>query len=156
LDAADRGKITPLCDDEQKHLMVAPVFYGAMPNLGLYTQPDGPVPNPAELLPQGKIKEAREAYDGAIEHAVRDMVYVATSQCEAVADGINFDTVGASGDPAEVGMAGEFVLGMHGEMTHNGVRLAGLYPHNQVKIAQDAGVDIFGPAINTVSTKSIP
>ena len=54
--------------------MVAPVFYGAMPNLGLYTQPDGPVPNPAELLPQGKIKEVREAYDGAIEHAVRDMV----------------------------------------------------------------------------------
>jgi dimethylamine--corrinoid protein Co-methyltransferase len=101
---------------------------------------------------------------------------VATSQGEAVADGFNFDTVGAFGDPdlkatllavetlkkqypdicAEVGMAGEFVLGMHGEMTHNGVRLAGLYPHNQVKIAQDAGVDIFGPAINTVSTKSIP
>jgi dimethylamine--corrinoid protein Co-methyltransferase len=53
-------------------------------------------------------------------------------------------------------MAGEFVLGMHGEMTHNGVRLAGLYPHNLVKIAQDAGVDIFGPTINTVSTKSIP
>jgi dimethylamine--corrinoid protein Co-methyltransferase len=74
LDAADRGKITPLYVDEQKHLMVAPVFYGAMPNLGLYTQPDGPVPNPAELLPQGKIKEVREAYDGAIEHAVRDMV----------------------------------------------------------------------------------
>jgi dimethylamine--corrinoid protein Co-methyltransferase len=176
LDAADRDKITPLSDDEQKHLMVAPVFYGAMPNLGLYTQPDGPVPNPAELLPQGKIKEAREAYDGAIEHTVRDMVYVATSHCEAVADGINFDTVGAFGDPdlkatllavetlkkqypdicVEAGMAGEFVLGMHGEMTHNGVRLAGLYPHNQVKIAQDAGVDIFGPAINTVSTKSIP
>jgi dimethylamine--corrinoid protein Co-methyltransferase len=84
--------------------------------------------------------------------------------------------VGASGDPdlkatllavetlkkqypdicVEVGMAGEFVLGMHGEMSHNGIRLAGLYPHKQVKIAQDAGVDIFGPAINTVSSRSIP
>jgi dimethylamine--corrinoid protein Co-methyltransferase len=165
----------PLMEQAQL-LMVAPVFYGAMPNIGLYTQPDGPVPNPAELLPQGKIKEAREAYEGAIEHAVRDMVFVATSQCEAGADGINFDTVGASGDPdfkatllavemlkkqypdicVEVGMAGEFVLGMHGEMTHNGVRLAGLYPHKQVKIAQEAGADIFGPAINTVSSRSIP
>ena len=165
----------PLMEQAQL-LMVAPVFYGAMPNIGLYTQPDGPVPNPAELLPQGKIKEAREAYDGAIEHAVRDMVYVASSQCEAGADGINFDTVGASGDPdfkatllavekikkqypdicVEVGMAGEFVLGMHGEITHNDRQLAGLYPHDQVKIAQDAGVDIFGPAINTVSTRSIP
>jgi len=28
-----------------------PLFYGAMPNLGYYSQPDGPVPNPAELLP---------------------------------------------------------------------------------------------------------
>ncbi len=31
----------------------APVFYGAMPYLGLYSQPDGPFPNPSELLPQG-------------------------------------------------------------------------------------------------------
>jgi dimethylamine--corrinoid protein Co-methyltransferase len=45
---------------------------------------------------------------------------------------------------------------MHGEITHNDRRLAGLYPHDQVKIAQDAGVDIFGPAINTVSSRSIP
>jgi len=57
------------------------------------------VPNPAELLPKGKIKEAREAYEQAIEHAVRDMVYVASAFYEAGADGINFDTVGASGDP---------------------------------------------------------
>ena len=32
-----------------------PVFYGAMPNLGSYTQPDGPCTNPMELLPKGKI-----------------------------------------------------------------------------------------------------
>lgn len=165
----------PLMEQAQL-LMVAPVFYGSMPNLGLYTQPDGPVPNPAELLPQGKIKEAREAYEGAIEHSVRDMVYVSSSLYEAGADGINFDTVGASGDPdfkatllavqelkekypamcVQIGMAGEFILGMHGEVTYNDVRLAGLYPHEQVKVAQEAGVDIFGPAINTDSTRSIP
>jgi dimethylamine--corrinoid protein Co-methyltransferase len=157
-------------------LMVAPVFYGAMPNLGLYTQPDGPMPNPVELLPQGKIKDAQEAYEGIIELAVKDMVYVASALYEAGADGINFDTVGGSGDPdfkaallasemlkkkyphicIEVGMAGEFVLGMHGDIHHNGVRLAGLYPQEQVKLAQDCGVTIFGPAINTVTTKSIP
>ena len=33
-----------------------PLFYGAMPNLGFYTKPDGPVDNWAVLLPEGKIK----------------------------------------------------------------------------------------------------
>jgi dimethylamine--corrinoid protein Co-methyltransferase len=165
----------PLMEQIQ-FLMVAPVFYGSMPNLGLYTQPDGPVVNPAELLPKGMIKEAQEACDETINHAVSDMVYVASALYEAGADGINFDTVGASGDPdfkatllavealkakypsmcVQVGMAGEFILGMHGEMFHNDVRLAGLYPHEQVRVAQEAGVDIFGPAINTNSTQSIP
>ncbi len=166
---------TPIMEQAQL-LMVAPVFYGAMPNLGLYTQPDGPVPNPADLLPKGRIKEARAAYEAAIEHAVKDIVYVASAFYEAGADGIDFDTVGASGDPdfkaalvateilkkkypgicIEMGMAGEFVLGMHGEITHDGVRLAGLYPHEQVKVAQKAGVTIFGPAITTATNKSIP
>lgn len=165
----------PLMEQVQL-LMVAPVFYGSMPNLGLYTQPDGPALNPAELLPLGKIAEAHAAYEEAIEHSVKDMVYTSSNLFEAGADGVNFDTVGASGDPdfkatltavealkqkypqmcVEVGMAGEFILGMHGEITHNGVRLAGLYPHDQVKVAQDAGVDIFGPAVNTDPTKSIP
>jgi dimethylamine--corrinoid protein Co-methyltransferase len=54
--------------EQAQLLMVAPVFYGAMPNLGLYTQPDGPCPNPSELMPQGRIAEAREAYAGTIEH----------------------------------------------------------------------------------------
>jgi dimethylamine--corrinoid protein Co-methyltransferase len=157
-------------------MMVAPVFYGAMPNLGLYTKPDGPVDNPAELIPQGKIKEAQEAYEEIIQLVVQDLVFVASALYEAGADGINFDTVGGSGDPdfkaallatemlkkkypeicIEVGMAGEFVLGMHGGITHNGVRLAGLYPHEQVKVAQEAGVTIFGPDINTVTRKSVP
>lgn len=162
--------------EQAQLLMVAPVFYGAMPNLGIYTQPDGPMPNPMELLPASKIKEAQEAYEGALELAVRDIVTVASAYYEAGADGINIDTVGASGDPdfkaallaseelrakypdicIEMGMAGEFVLGMHGEMSHNGVRLAGLYPHEQAKMAQASGVTIFGPAINTRPSKSIP
>ena len=162
--------------EQAQLLMVAPVFYGAMPNLGLYTMPDGPMPNPSELMPAGKIPEARQAYDGAVELAVEDMVYVGSAFYEAGADGINFDTVGAAGDPdfkaallateklkakypdicIEMGMAGEFVLGMHGEMEHGGKRLAGLFPHQQVKLAQKAGATIFGPVVNTSANESIP
>lgn len=56
----------------------------------------------------------------------------------------------------EMGMSGEFVLGMHGEIEYDGIRLAGLYPHEQVKVAQKAGVTIFGPAINIVTNESLP
>lgn len=153
-----------------------PVFYGAMPNLGLYTKPDGPIDNWSELLPQGKVKESREAQEEAVGHAVKDMVFVSSTMHEAGSDGINFDTVGASGDAdflaalkaveqlkkdhpdirVELGMAGEFVLGMHGDLKYDGTRLAGLYPHLQVKVAEKAGVDIFGPVVNTKSNKTVP
>jgi len=165
----------PLFEQSQM-LMVIPLFYGAMPNLGLYTYPDGPMPNPGDLLPLGKIKEAQESYEAAIELAVNDMVYCASAFYEAGADGINFDTVGASGDPdfkaalmaseklkekypdicIEMGMAGEFVLGTHGEIEHHGIRLAGLYPHEQMEMARKSGVTIFGPVVNTKPSKSIP
>jgi len=165
----------PLFEQAQLFLL-APMFYGAMPNLGLYTKPNGPMPNPADLLPQGKIRQAQEAYEEAVDLAVQDMVFVASAFYEAGADGINFDTVGAAGDPdfkaalsaaeilkkkypdicIEIGMAGEFVLGMHGEIQYNGRRLAGLYPHEQVKLAQEAGATIFGPVVNTVTNKSVP
>ncbi|MBM9615897.1 hypothetical protein JWJ90_16630 [Desulfobulbus rhabdoformis] len=155
---------------------VAPVFYGAMPNLGLYSQPDGPCPNPADLLPLGKIDEAQKAYEEAVEHAVSDIVFVASAMYEGGVDGINIDTVGAAGDAdflaalrateilrekypdlgIEMGMAGEFVLGMHGGLEWHGQRLAGLYPQDQVRLAKEAGATIFGPAINIVTTNSLP
>ncbi len=153
-----------------------PLFYGAMPNLGLYSQPDGPVLNAAELMPKGLIKEAQQAQEEAIEHAVKDMVYVGSALYESGADGINFDTTGAAGDTdvkatliaietlkekypdmgVEMGMAGEFILGMHGELYHDETRLAGLYPHKQVKLAEKAGVNIFGAVVNTNSSRSFP
>ena len=155
---------------------IPPLFYGAMPNLGLYTQPDGPCSNPMELLPQGKIAEARAAQEEMVEHAVKDMVYVGSLMYESGADGINFDTTAAAGDAdflatlraveilkkkypqmcIEMGMSGEFILGMHGELTYDGVKLAGLYSHKQVELAEKAGVTIFGPAINTNTGKSCP
>jgi len=165
----------PLFEQAQQ-ITVVPMFYGAMPNLGLYIQPDGPMPNPADLLPLGKLREAQQAYESAIELAVKDIVYVASRFYEAGADGINIDTVGAAGDPdfkaallatealkakypdmcIEIGMAGEFVLGMHGELTHNGHRLAGMFPNEQVRVAREAGATIFGPVINTDTKRSIP
>ena len=155
---------------------VIPLFYGGMPNLGFYTKPDGPVENWAELLPLGKIAEARAAQEEAVEHAVRDIVYVADGMYDVGVDGMNFDTCGASGDAdllaalkaveiirkkhpdlgVEMGMAGEFVLGMHGKLEYDGVRLAGLYPHNQVKLAQKAGATIFGAVVNTNTSESLP
>lgn len=155
---------------------IMPVLYGSMPNLGLYTKPDGPVENWSELLPIGKIDEARAAQEEAIEHAVKDMVYIAGGMFAAGADGINFDTCGASGDAdvlaallaireikqkypdlgIELGMAGEFILGMHGRLEFDGSRVAGLYPHHQVELAEKAGVNIFGPVINTNSNKTFP
>ena len=153
-----------------------PLFYGAMPNLGLYSQPDGPFPNPAELLPQGKIDEAQNAYEAAAREAVKDMLYASENMVASGVDGINLDTVGGAGDAdflaalvaarelkakypeicIELGMAGEFVLGMHSELEFEGVRLAGLYPHDQVKLAQKAGVTIFGPVVNTNTSESCP
>jgi len=174
--------IKPIVGNEQPILEQAllsttiPIFYGAMPNLGIYTQPDGPVLNPSELLPKGKISEARAAQEEAVELAVKDMVYVASAMYESGADGINFDTTGAAGDPdflaalrstkilkekypeicIELGMAGEFILGMHGELKFEGIRLAGLYPHEQVRLAEKAGATIFGPVVNTITNKSCP
>ena len=154
----------------------APVFYGAMPNLGLYTQPDGPCPNPWDLIPKKEIKAAQESYEEAVEYAIKDIVFVSEALYESGADGIILDTVGAAGDPdvlaalraaeilkqrhpemcIELGAAGEFVLGLHGELEYAGVRLAGLYMHDLVKLAHKAGVTIFGPVVNTRPSKTIP
>jgi dimethylamine--corrinoid protein Co-methyltransferase len=155
--------------------LTAPVQYGAMPNLGLYSQPDGPTPNWSELLPLGRIDEARAAQEEAIEHAVSDMIFVSDGMWEAGADGMDFDTAAAAGDgdflatlravsavrakypdmSIEVGMAAEFVLGMHGELAFDGVRLAGLWPRDQVKVVAKAGATIFGPAVNVNTRRSV-
>jgi dimethylamine--corrinoid protein Co-methyltransferase len=132
------------------------------------------VPNWSELLPLTRIDEARAAQEEAVEHAVKDMVQVADAMWEAGADGIDFDTAGAAGDAdllatllavekirarhpdmgIEVGMAGEFVLGMHGQLEYDGVRLAGLWPREQMELVRRAGATIFGPAVNVNTRKS--
>lgn len=154
---------------------VVPLFYGAMPNLGLYYRPDGPTANPADLLPEGQIDAAREAQLEAAELMRRDMLYIGRGMAEVGADGIDFDTTGSAGDAEfmatlqavaelsesthmaiEVGMATEMVLGFHGELGFQGTRLAGLWPHQQVVVVEKAGAHIFGPAVTTNTGKSVP
>jgi dimethylamine---corrinoid protein Co-methyltransferase len=157
-------------------MATAPLFYGAQPNMGLYFRPDGPYENPADLLPRGKIAEARKAQEEASQHLTDDIVFIGKKLNEIGCEGVNLDTVGSAGDAdflaalkgAEIlkkeapnmsviiGMAGEFVLGMHGEITYGGRRLAGLYPHEQVKVVEAAGADIFGMAVNISTGASTP
>jgi dimethylamine--corrinoid protein Co-methyltransferase len=154
---------------------VVPLFYGAMPNMGLYYRPDGPFANPADLLPDGRIEEARATQMEALERLREDMLYVGRGLVEAGADGIDFDTTASAGDAEflatlqtveelsrttgaaiEVGMATELVLGFHGELEYAGTRLAGLWPHQQLKVVEAAGAHIFGPAVTTNTSRSSP
>ncbi len=153
-----------------------PLFYGAQPNLGLYYRPDGPHENPADLLPMGKIAEAKKSQEEAAKQLKEDMVFVGKKMAGMGCEGLNFDTAGSAGDAdlyatllaveelkekhpmmaIEVGMAAEFVLGMHGGIEYKGKRLAGMYPHDQAEVVAAAGADIFGPAVNVNTSKSYP
>ena len=62
---------------QAQFLTTAPLGYGAMPDLGLYTVPDGPVPNWSQLLPLMRIDEARAAQEQSVELAADDIVFVA-------------------------------------------------------------------------------
>jgi dimethylamine--corrinoid protein Co-methyltransferase len=154
---------------------IVPLFYGAMPNMGLYFQPDGPFRNPADLLPAGRIDEARETQVEAAARLRDDMILIGEEMAAAGADGIDFDTTASAGDAEflatleavehlarttdlaiEVGMATELVLGFHGELEYRGTRLAGLWPHQQVKVVERAGAHLFGPAVTTHTGRSAP
>ena len=54
-----------------------------------------------------------------------------------------------------VGMAGESVMGIHGAIEFEGQVVAGLYPHQQVALAQKAGANVFGAVCNTNTSKSL-
>ena len=101
-----------------------------------------------------------------------DMLYVSRVMAAVGADGINFDTTASTGDAEflavletveelaattdlaiEVGMAAEFVLGFHGQLEYKGTRLAGMWPHQQVKVVEEAGAHLFGPVVNTNSRR---
>ncbi len=152
---------------------ILPLFYGFMPNLGLYYKPDGPFENPSDLLPKGQIAEARATQEEALEACYSDVVWQAGQMAQTGADGINLDTVASTGDAeflatlracetisaetdmaVEVSMASEMVLGFYGQLTYKGTRLAGLWPHQQMKLAEEAGAAIFGPVVNNNTRRS--
>ena len=132
---------------------VIPMLYMFMPNIGLYYQPTGPFGNPPDLMREFKIEEAMEAGEN---------------------DGMDFDTTASGGDldfvgsleavealrkqypdaDVQMGMSAESVLGINGMCEYKGMLAAGLYPHQQVKLAEAAGVSTFGPVVNTNSSKS--
>ena len=156
-------------------MTTAPFLYGAQPNMGLYFQPDGPHQNPADLLAGGKIKEAQEVQEAAAAQLRQDLVFVGKKLNRVGCEGLNFDTAGSAGDadfsaaleaigdlrkvapdmPIILGGSGEFVLGMHGEVTFNRRQLAGMYPHQQARIAEAAGASIFGVAVGTNTNQSV-
>ena len=165
---------TQMLKDAQQQTVI-PLNYGAMPDLGRYSQPDGPAPNWSELMPLGRIDEARAAQLEAVEHLEKDMWCVVEAMVAAGVDGIDFDTAGASGDAdllatlrtarrvrdtwpdigVEIGQAAELVLGMHGQLEYEGTRLAGQWPLGQLRACTAAGATIFGPAVNVNTTKSL-
>ncbi len=161
--------------EEIQNEIVAPYFYGAMPNMGLYYAPDGPYGNPADLMREFKMEESMAASEAAAAHLARDIEYVTTRIVQAGADGFNFDTTASAGDAdfvgtlngvealrkacpdayINVGMAGESVMGIHGMIEYDGQIVAGLYPHQQVKLVEKAGADVFGAVVNTNTSRSL-
>lgn len=160
--------------EEINMLMTIPYFYGSMTNLGLYYAPDGPHGNPADLMREFKIDEAREAAENAAKQMADDIVYVSTALMKHGAEGYNFDTIGSAGDAdlygsligiaelrkqypdvyINMGMSSENVLGIHGELEYNGKPLAGIYPNQQVELAEMVGANSFGAVVNTNTSKS--
>lgn len=157
-------------------LLTIPMFYTVVPSVLWYFRPNGPFDNPADLLPDGKIAAARECSEKAAQRLVDDVVYIGKKMYSIGCDAFNLDTSASGGDAEfygnlnivsrlkqeapnmaiEMGMSNEFILGMHGEMYYEGKRLAGMFPHEQVKVAEAAGVDIFGPVVNTYLGESFP
>lgn len=161
--------------EQLQMLSTIPMMYGAMPNMGLYYKPDGPYGNPADLMREYKIEEAMEAAELAAERLEKDIEFVSVKMQEAGADGFNFDTTASAGDAdfvgtlkgverlkkerpeagVLVGMSGENVMGIHGSIEYGGKVVAGMYPHEQVKLAEKAGANIFGPVVNTNTSRSL-
>ena len=160
--------------EQMAQLTTIPLVMGAMPNMGLYYAPDGPYPNPTDLMREFKIEESMAASEAAAEHLTRDIGYVCQEIDKVGCEGFNFDTTASAGDAEfvatlkgienyrkqnpnayiECGMSAENVLGIHGAMEYDGQIVAGMYPHKQVKLVEKAGANIFGSVVNTNTSRS--
>lgn len=157
-------------------LTTIPLIYGAQPNMGMYYHPTGPVASPSGYLSKFEFDKAKAVQEAAANQMQKDIFDVAESLYEVGCEAMNLDTTGSAGDadfwgclqvvekikkkmpdmPVVMGMAGEMVMGLHGELTYGGERLAGMFPHEQASVAARAGADIFGVAVNSDTGKSTP
>ncbi len=157
-------------------LTTIPLIYGSQPNMAMYYHPGGPVQSPSEYFSKYDFDRAWQVQEEAAEMMRKDIFYVAEQLYEVGCEALNLDTAASAGDaefwgclnvveeiktkmpdlPLEMGMAGEMVMGLHGELTHGGERLAGMFPHQQAAAAAAAGVDIFGVAVNSNTGESTP
>ena len=157
-------------------LTTIPLIYGSQPNMGMYYHPTGPIPPAFDYFTKYEFEKGFELQEKAAQMMREDIYYVAEQLYEVGCEAINLDTAGSAGDadffgclsvvediksklpdmPVEMGMAGEEIIGMHGRLTYQGERLAGMYPHQQVEMAAKAGVDIFGVAVNSDTGRSTP
>ena len=157
-------------------LTTVPLVYGAQPNMGMYYKPSGPVTPFSEHFSNFDFEAAKEVQEEAAELMRKDIFYVAEQLYEVGCEAINLDTTASAGDaefwgclnlvedmkskmpdmPVEMGMADETVMGLHCELTYKGERLAGMFPHQQAQIAAKAGVDVFGVAVNSDTSRSTP
>ncbi|MBO5519158.1 MAG: [dimethylamine--corrinoid protein] Co-methyltransferase [Candidatus Methanomethylophilus sp.] len=178
-DASSKA-IKPVIGAEMVHCQnalantVSPLLYMFMPNIGLYYQPTGPFGNPPDLMREFKIDEAIEAGELAKDAMRDDIIYMGEKLMSVGMDGLDFDTSASGGDIdfvgcleavekmrqmfpnalIQLGMSAESVLGIHGMCEYAGKTVAGLYPHEQVKLAETAGVSTFGPVVNTNTSRS--
>ena len=153
---------------------VIPMLYMFMPNIGLYYKPTGPYGNPPDLMREFKIDEAMAEGEGAMNAMRDDIIFIGEKLLSTGIDGLDFDTTASGGDldfvgslqaveelrktypdaDVQMGMSAESVLGISGMVEYKGMLAAGLYPHEQVKLAEAAGVSTFGPVVNTNSSRS--
>ncbi|MDR1690847.1 MAG: [dimethylamine--corrinoid protein] Co-methyltransferase, partial [Candidatus Methanoplasma sp.] len=89
--------------EKAQALSTVPLFYGAMPNMGLYYAPDGPYGNPADLMREFKIEEGMAAAEAAAEHIAEDIDFITSRIMAAGGEGFNFDTTASAGDADFVG-----------------------------------------------------
>lgn len=153
---------------------ISPIIYTCMPNMGAYFKPDGPFDNCGDLMAAGKVEEGKKTYESIIPSIIKDVTFTSEMVAGIGADSINLDTAAAAGDaeflavlqatekvtkeiglPVLINMSNHFVMGMHGEVEYNGKRLAGMMPHDQAKVVEESGANIFGPVVNTNTKKSV-
>ena len=82
--------------EQMTQMTTMPLVMGAMPNMGLYYAPDGPHPNPTDLMREFKIEESMAASEAAADQLTADIDYICQRISEVGCEGYDFDTTNSS------------------------------------------------------------